>query len=243
MAVDQFRCKVRTAPSLQTPERKLINSLDSCLFVRKRSDLTTALSITPSYLRNSFSESGLVTDYRDWQIPLGRRFRSLKVWFVLRSYGAEGLKAHIRKHVDFGKLFHQLVQSRLDLFEHISGPQFALNVIAVVPRRKWLKGRERRVSASQPDPNHEAYLNDFTSDAEKHALMDANEITKDVYETINKRGEIFLTSGVVGGLYIIRVVAATQRVEEKHIRKAFDILVKTAEEILGSKTGHGVDGK
>ncbi|KAL1625920.1 hypothetical protein SLS56_007159 [Neofusicoccum ribis] len=220
----------------------LLTNFDaSCLFVKKRSDLTTALSITPSYLRNSFSDSGLVTDYRDWQIPLGRRFRSLKVWFVLRSYGAEGLKAHIRKHIKFGELFNELARSRADLFELVSGPSFALNVITVVPRRKWLKGRERRVSASQPDPNHEAYLNDFTSDAENHALLDANEITKEVYETINKRGEIFLTSGIVGGVYVIRVVASTPRVEEKHIRKAFDILVKTAEEVLNSKAG-GADG-
>ncbi|EOD49701.1 putative aromatic-l-amino-acid decarboxylase protein [Neofusicoccum parvum UCRNP2] len=216
----------------------LLTNFDaSCLFVKKRSDLTTALSITPSYLRNSFSDSGLVTDYRDWQIPLGRRFRSLKVWFVLRSYGAERLKAHIRKHIKFGELFNELARSRADLFELVSGPSFALNVITVVPRRKWLKGRERRVSASQPDPNHEAYLNDFTSDAENHALLDANEITKEVYETINTRGEIFLTSGIVGGVYIIRVVASTPRVEERHIRKAFDILVKTAEEVLNSKTG------
>ncbi|KAB2573798.1 Aromatic-l-amino-acid decarboxylase [Lasiodiplodia theobromae] len=214
----------------------LLTNFDaSCLFVKKRSDLTTALSITPSYLRNAFSDSGLVTDYRDWQIPLGRRFRSLKVWFVLRSYGAEGLKAHIRKHVQYGELFNELVRGRPDIFELVSGPNFALNVLNIVPRRKWLKGRQRRVSASQPDPDHEAYLNDFTSDAEKHALLDANEITKEVYETINKRGEIFLTSGIVAGVYVIRVVASTPRVEERHIRKAFDILVKTAEEVLNGK--------
>ncbi|KAL0253097.1 hypothetical protein SLS55_010548 [Diplodia seriata] len=230
----------------------LLTNFDaSCLFVKKRSDLTTALSITPSYLRNSFSDSGLVTDYRDWQIPLGRRFRSLKIWFVLRSYGAEGLKAHIRKHVGFGELFHQLALERPDLFELVSGPQFALNVLNVVPRRRWLKSqaaaggdaaaarRPRRVSASQPDPDHEAYLNDFTSDAEDHALLDKNEITRDVYETINTRGEIFLTSGIVGGVYVIRVVASTPRVEERHIRKAFDILVSTAEEVLNGKAGGG----
>lgn len=157
------------------------------------------------------------------------------MWFVLRSYGAEGLKAHIRKHVQYGELFNELVRGRRDIFELVSGPNFALNVVNIVPRRKWLKGRQRRVSASQPDPDHEAYLNDFTSDAEKHALLDANEITKEVYETINKRGEIFLTSGIVAGVYVIRVVASTPRVEERHIRKAFDILVKTAEEVLNGK--------
>jgi aromatic-L-amino-acid decarboxylase len=71
----------------------LLTNFDaSCLFVRKRKDLIDSLSIMPSYLRNEFSESGLVTDYRDWQIPLGRRFRSLKIWFVLRTYGVKGLQ-------------------------------------------------------------------------------------------------------------------------------------------------------
>jgi glutamate/tyrosine decarboxylase-like PLP-dependent enzyme len=57
-----------------------------------------------------------VTDYRDWQIPLGRRFRALKIWFVMRTYGIQGFKAHIRNHIRLGELFHSLVKSRPDLF-------------------------------------------------------------------------------------------------------------------------------
>lgn len=222
----------------------LLTNFDaSCLFVKRRSDLTSALSITPSYLRNSFSDSGLVTDYRDWQIPLGRRFRSLKIWFVLRSYGAEGVKAHIRKHIGYGELFHELVKSRPDVLEHVTGPQFALNVFAIAPTKKWLKDRARRTSASQPDPSHEAFLNDFTPDAERQALLDANEITKEVYETINKRGEIYLTSSVIGGKYVIRVVAATPQVEETHVRRAFQIIVDTAEEILDKHAPAEANGR
>ena len=58
-----------------------------------------ALSILPEYLRNAATESGAVIDYRDWQVALGRRFRALKVWAVIRCYGVEGLQAHIREHV------------------------------------------------------------------------------------------------------------------------------------------------
>jgi aromatic-L-amino-acid decarboxylase len=68
-------------------------------WVRDRAALTGALSIVPEYLRNAATESGAVIDYRDWQIPLGRRFRALKLWFVLRHYGAEGLRHHVREHV------------------------------------------------------------------------------------------------------------------------------------------------
>lgn len=110
----------------------LLTNFDaSCLFVKKRKDLIDALSITPSYLRNEFSESGLVTDYRDWQIPLGRRFRALKIWFVLRTYGVTGLQAHIRKHIKLGEVFYSLIKSRDDLFNVVSGQKFALTVFNV----------------------------------------------------------------------------------------------------------------
>lgn len=71
----------------------------TAFFVADRDALTGALSVQPEYLRNAASEAGEVVDYRDWQIPLGRRFRALKLWFVLRHYGAAGLRHHIREHV------------------------------------------------------------------------------------------------------------------------------------------------
>ena len=68
-----------------------------------RQALISALSILPEYLRNAASESGAVIDYRDWHVPLGRRFRSLKLWFVLRHYGAEGLRAALREDVELAQ--------------------------------------------------------------------------------------------------------------------------------------------
>jgi aromatic-L-amino-acid decarboxylase len=71
----------------------------SCLYVADRGALIGALSVLPEYLRNVATESGDVIDYRDWQIPLGRRFRALKLWFVIRHYGADGLRQKVREHV------------------------------------------------------------------------------------------------------------------------------------------------
>jgi aromatic-L-amino-acid/L-tryptophan decarboxylase len=68
---------------------------------------------------------------RDWQIPFGRRFRSLKVWFVMRTYGLEGMQNHIRSTVALGKLFSELIQSRSDLFELFVEPAFALTCFTV----------------------------------------------------------------------------------------------------------------
>jgi len=83
------------------PHKWLLTNFDCDLFyVRDRAALVSALSILPEFLRNQATASGAVIDYRDWQVPLGRRFRSLKLWFVLRSYGAENLRALVRRHVE-----------------------------------------------------------------------------------------------------------------------------------------------
>ena len=78
----------------------LLTAFDaSLLWVRDARALPAALSITPEYLRDRASDSGEVVDLRDWQVPLGRRFRALKLWAVLDGYGLEGLRAHLRGHV------------------------------------------------------------------------------------------------------------------------------------------------
>jgi len=93
------------------PHKWLLTNFDcDCFWTRSPRELTGAMSVTPEYLRNAASDSGAVVDYRDWHVPLGRRFRSLKLWFVLRHYGAEGLRAHIREHVRLAALFESLVR-------------------------------------------------------------------------------------------------------------------------------------
>ena len=81
-----------------------------------RNALIRTLSVLPEYLRNKATESGAVFDYRDWQIPLGRRFRALKLWFVIRHYGVEGLQHHVRRHVELAQKFQAWVESS-DRFE------------------------------------------------------------------------------------------------------------------------------
>lgn len=94
------------------PHKWLLTTFDcSALFVADRRPLIDALSITPEYLRNRASDSGAVIDYRDWGVPLGRRFRALKLWFVLRHYGAEGLREHIRLGVRLAHTLESLVRA------------------------------------------------------------------------------------------------------------------------------------
>ena len=99
------------------PHKWMFTNFDcNCFYVADRKALIDTLSILPEYLRNSATESGAVFDYRDWHIPLGRRFRSLKLWFVIRHYGVEGLQSHIRRHVAMAHEFAEWVRKD-DRFE------------------------------------------------------------------------------------------------------------------------------
>lgn len=92
------------------PHKWMFTNFDcNCFYVADRAPLIKTLSVLPEYLRNQATESGAVIDYRDWQIPLGRRFRALKLWFVLRYYGLEGLQHHLRRHVALAQAFAQRI--------------------------------------------------------------------------------------------------------------------------------------
>lgn len=119
------------------PHKWMFTNFDcDCFFVADRGALIRTLSILPEYLRNQATESGAVIDYRDWQVPLGRRFRALKLWFVIRSYGVEGLQYHIRRHIALAQEFAQWVRDSEDFdvaapvplnlvcFHHIGGDEF-----------------------------------------------------------------------------------------------------------------------
>ncbi|KAL7962860.1 Endomembrane protein 70 domain-containing protein [Trichoderma compactum] len=109
------------------PHKWMLTTFDcSAVWVRARGHLINALSIKPPYLRNQYSDNELVTDYRDWQIPLGRRFRSLKLWFVLRSYGIRGLQAHIRNGVTLGESLEAKLATRPDLLTIFTKARFGL---------------------------------------------------------------------------------------------------------------------
>ncbi|MEK6703057.1 MAG: pyridoxal-dependent decarboxylase [Planctomycetota bacterium] len=94
------------------PHKWLLTNFDcDCFYLRDRRPLIDAMSVTPEYLRNTPSDSGEVIDYRDWQVPLGRRFRALKLWFVIRAYGVSGLREHVRRTVGLAALFESLVRA------------------------------------------------------------------------------------------------------------------------------------
>ncbi|MGI8760510.1 MAG: pyridoxal-dependent decarboxylase [Jatrophihabitantaceae bacterium] len=108
------------------PHKWLLTNFDCDTFwVAERAALVGALSILPEYLRNAATESGAVIDYRDWQVPLGRRFRALKLWAVIRWYGAEGLREHVRTGVALAQEFASWVAAD-ERFELVTPHPLAL---------------------------------------------------------------------------------------------------------------------
>ncbi len=108
------------------PHKWMFTNFDCDVFwVANRNELIKTFSILPEYLKNKATESGAVFDYRDWHVQLGRRFRALKLWFVIRHYGIEGLQFHIRKHIQLSQQFTQWIQHSND-FELFAEPPLNL---------------------------------------------------------------------------------------------------------------------
>jgi aromatic-L-amino-acid decarboxylase len=129
------------------PHKWMFTNFDcNCFFVADRAALIKTLSILPEYLKNQATESGAVIDYRDWHIQLGRRFRSLKLWFVIRHYGVQGLQYHIREHIRLAQKFVEWVRTsenfklvapaplNLVCFAHRNGNDFNRRLLETINR-------------------------------------------------------------------------------------------------------------
>jgi aromatic-L-amino-acid decarboxylase len=183
----------------------LVNFDASCLYVRDRDWLVQALSVNQAvYGKKPLvdADGNDVPDYREWQIPLGRRFRSLKIWFVLRSYGVRALQAYIRRTMRLGEEFAGWVKGRPDLFEVLTGPSFALTVFRMAER------------------------------SQGQSLEERNALTKALYERVNATGKIWLTSTELDGKLAIRLMTAVRTTERAHVEAAFKTLVEVATEVI-----------
>jgi len=129
------------------PHKWMFTNFDcNCFYVADRAGLIRTLSILPEYLRNRATESGAVFDYRDWHVPLGRRFRALKLWFVIRHYGIEGLRHQVRAHVQLAQRFAGWIGTDPDFelaapaplnlvcFRHRAGDDFNRRLLEAVNR-------------------------------------------------------------------------------------------------------------
>lgn len=201
------------APALESvdslvfnPHKWLLTNFDcSCVFTSDRASWTSAMSVTPEYLRNPASASGAVIDYRDWQVPLGRRFRALKLWFVIRHYGVEGLRAYIREHIRIAGVFQSLVES---------DPRFEV----VTPRTSSLVCFRLR-----PRPGDDP----AATDARNAALIKAVNDSGRAYLTHT----ILPPAGphAAHSRYVLRMAIGSAQTQERHVREAWALIQRFAE--------------
>jgi len=172
------------------PHKWMFTNFDcSAFYVADRKALIQTLSVLPEYLKNQASESGAVFDYRDWHVQLGRRFRSLKLWFVIRHYGIEGLQHHIREHV---RLAHKFTG--------------------------WIRA-DPRFELAAPVPLNLVCFRHRGGDAINQAMMEQLNKSGDLYLTHTKLDEKFTLRLCVGQMNTVErhVTYAWKRIQEEAV--------------------------
>ena len=102
----------------------------SAHFLRDPDSLVKTLAISPEYLKTHGADG--IINYSEWSVPLGRRFRALKLWFVIRTYGLEGLRTRLRNHVAWACDLHEKLQLEPD-FEIVTPPMWSLFTFRYLP--------------------------------------------------------------------------------------------------------------
>ena len=185
------------------PHKWLFTPLDASLLLTRRMDaLRAAFSLVPEYLR-TLDRAAPVRDYNEYQPQLGRRFRALKLWILLRYFGLDGLRRRIERHLELAARFAGWVDADPD-WERLAPVPFS--TVCFRWRRADLVGREA-------DPAVGAWL-----DERNAAIMDA----------VNRTGEVFLSHTRLGGRFTIRVAIGNLRTEERHVERAWELLRRAA---------------
>lgn len=115
------------------PHKWLFTNFDcSAYFVKDPDSLIRTFEVLPEYLKTK--TRGLVNDYRDWSVPLGRRFRALKLWFVIRSYGLKGLRERLKQHIALNQYFADQISDQRD-FELVLPPFLNFTCFRLKPEK------------------------------------------------------------------------------------------------------------
>jgi aromatic-L-amino-acid/L-tryptophan decarboxylase len=194
------------------PHKWLLTTFDCDAFwVADRRWLTDALTILPEFLRNAPSESGMVTDYRNWQVPLGRRFRALKLWAVLRWYGVDGLRHHIRQGISLAAQFAQWIRAD-DRFEISAPPRLSL----VCFRLRPIHGGPIHDGPIHDGPAHDA---------------DPNSMNRDLLARVNASGTTFLTHAKIRDEVVLRIATGGTFTEFRHAQQSWQVIQQTATQL------------
>ena len=183
------------------PHKWLFTPFDlSVLYCKDLNVLKQAFSLVAEYLKTSDESS--VKNGMDYGIQLGRRFRALKLWFVIRYFGCEGLIARLREHCRLARLFASWVEESPD-FEMMAPVPFALVCFRACPTSL---GSPQVSKGSRYDENN------------------LNRLNERIMNEINASGDAYLSHTKLNGKYTLRLSVGSIRVEERHLQKVWDIL-------------------
>jgi len=196
------------------PHKWLFVPLDcSAFYCRRPHVLKDAFSLVPEYLRTP--EEDHVRNFMDYGIQLGRRFRALKLWMVLRAFGAEGLRQHLRAHIALAERFQRWIEASPD-FELLAPVPFS-----VVCFRS-------RPAGVPSGPESEAYL---------------NRLNERLLESVNRPGEVFLSHTALDGKFTLRLAIGNLRTTEAHVRRAWELLQEHAARVDAELRSGGLEGQ
>jgi aromatic-L-amino-acid decarboxylase len=173
--------------------------------------LRAAFSAVPEYLR-TLDRATPVRDYNEYQPQLGRRFRALKLWILLRYFGLDGLRRRVLHHVELGRRFADWIDADPD-WERLAPVPFSTVCF------RW---RPERLADRPADPALEAML-----DERNAAILDA----------VNRTGEAFLSHTRLAGRFTIRLAVGSLRTEERHVERAWALLRREATRLEGLTGG------
>ncbi len=183
------------------PHKWLFTPIDcSVLYARQPEVLTGAFSLVPDYLRTSVD--GEIRNYMDWGVSLGRRFRALKLWMVLRSFGSDGIAERLREHIRLAQQFAGWID------EHTDFERLAPTPLSVVCFRAKPSALTKRLGRGG-GVNLDDALNAFNE-----ALL----------ERLNRSGEIYLSHTSLGGRYTLRLAIGNIRTTQRHVTRAWELL-------------------
>ena len=181
------------------PHKWLFTNFDcSAFFCQEPETLIRTFSINPEYLKTDADQR--VTNFRDWGIPLGRRFRALKLWFVLRSFGVEGLQQKIRLHLDLAQRFKYWVEESQE-FE----------LLAPVPLQ---------TVCFRFNPAKDMLPSLSTAELERLNLA--------LLQAVNRSGKIFLSHTRLADLLCLRLSIGQTATELRHVEEAWQTLRECA---------------
>jgi len=181
------------------PHKWLFTPLDASLLLTRRMDaLRAAFSLVPEYLR-TLDRTAPVRDYNEYTPQLGRRFRALKLWILLRWFGLEGLRQRIERHIELAADLAAAVEADPDW-----------ELLAPVPfSTVCLRWRPSAIAARADEPAVADRL-----DQANAAIIDA----------VNRSGEVFLSHTRLAGRFTIRVAVGNLRTEARHVDRAWELL-------------------